>query len=52
MLTHMGHRGFGGEGWRRHREDRDGDRWGRDGGRSRDRFDRDGGPDQERSGRL
>jgi hypothetical protein len=52
MLTHMGHRGFGGEGWRRHREDRDGDRWGRDGGRGRDRFDRDGGPDQERSGRL
>jgi hypothetical protein len=48
MLTHMEHR-FGGEGWRRHRGERDGDR---DGGRGQDRFDRDGGPDQDRSGRL
>ncbi|MBR0938520.1 Spy/CpxP family protein refolding chaperone [Bradyrhizobium jicamae] len=56
MLTHMEGRGFGAEGWRRHRLERGMDRWER-GSRDHDRFDRDhfdhdGGPDQERSGRL
>jgi len=51
MLTHMEGRGFGAEGWRRHRLERGMDRW-EHGGLDRDRHDRDGGPDQERSGRL
>ena len=53
MLTHMEGRGFGAEGWRRHRFERGFDRWER-GGRSfdHDRRDRDDGGDQERSGRL
>jgi LTXXQ motif family protein len=51
LLTHREHQ-FGAEGWRRHREERGGDRWDNDGGRGHDRFDRDGGPDQDRSGRL
>ena len=51
MLTHMEGHGFGAEGWRRHRQERDGDRW-EHGDRDHRRFDRDGGPDQERSGRL
>ena len=46
MLTHMEGRGFGAEGWRRHRLERGMDRWER-GGRDR-HFDRDDGPDQER----
>lgn len=50
MLTHMEGRGFGSEGWRRHRLERDMDRWER-GGRDH-HFNRDDGPDQERSGRL
>ena len=50
MLTHMEGRGFGAEGWRRHRLERGMDRWER-GGRDH-HFDRDDGPDQERSGRL
>ncbi|MGF6306732.1 hypothetical protein ABIB82_000879 [Bradyrhizobium sp. i1.8.4] len=54
MLTHMEGRGFGAEGWRRHRLERGMDRWERGGrgGLDHDRFDRDDGPDQERSGRL
>ncbi|MFQ3457213.1 Spy/CpxP family protein refolding chaperone [Bradyrhizobium sp. UFLA01-814] len=53
MLTHMEGRGFGAEGWRRHRLERGMDRWERGGrGFDHDRFDRDDGPDQERSGRL
>ncbi|KWV57106.1 hypothetical protein AS156_03395 [Bradyrhizobium macuxiense] len=51
MLTHMEGRGFGAEGWRRHRLERGMDRWER-GGRGQDRDDHDGGPDRERSGRL
>ena len=51
MLTHMEGRGFGAEGWRRHRLERGMDRWER-GGRGQGRDDHDGGPDQERSGRL
>jgi hypothetical protein len=50
MLTHLEGRGFGAEGWRRHRFERGFDRWER-GGRGLD-HDRDGGGDQERSGRL
>ena len=50
MLTHMEGRGFGAEGWRRHRLERGMDRW-EHGGRDH-HFDRDDGPDQERSGRL
>ncbi|MGN1286595.1 MAG: Spy/CpxP family protein refolding chaperone [Bradyrhizobium sp.] len=53
MLTHMEGRGFGAEGWRRHRLERGMDRWEHGGrGMDHDRFDRDDGPDQERSGRL
>ena len=53
MLTHMEGRGFGAEGWRRHRLERGMDRWERGGrGFDHDRFDRDDGPDQERSGQL
>jgi LTXXQ motif family protein len=51
MLTHMEGRGFGAEGWRRHRMERGMDRWERNGRGGTDQ-DRDGGPDQERSGRL
>jgi hypothetical protein len=51
MLTHMEGRGFGAEGWRRHRMERGMDRWERNGRGGPDQ-DRDGGPDQERSGRL
>ncbi|MCC8963838.1 Spy/CpxP family protein refolding chaperone [Bradyrhizobium sp. Pear76] len=50
LLTHMEGRGFGAEGWRRHRLERGMDRWER-GGRDH-HFDHDDGPDQERSGRL
>jgi hypothetical protein len=53
MLTHLEGRGFGAEGWRRHRFERGFDRWERGGrGLDHDRYDRDGGGDQERSGRL
>jgi hypothetical protein len=52
LLTHMEGRGFGAEGWRRHRLERGMDRWEHGGGRDHEHFDRDGGPDQERSGRL
>lgn len=53
MLTHMEGRGFGAEGWRRHRLERGMDRWERGGrGSDHDRFDHDDGSDQERSGRL
>ncbi len=53
MLTHMEGRGFGAEGWRRHRLERGMDRWEHGGrGFDHDRFDRDDGPDQDRSGRL
>jgi LTXXQ motif family protein len=54
MLTHMEHHRFGGEEWRRHREERGGDRWDRDGDRDHERFgrDRDRGSDEDRSGRL
>jgi hypothetical protein len=47
ILTHMGHRFGGGEGWRHrgfeHGMDRDRDDGGRDRGFDRDRYDRDGG---------
>ncbi|MBR0869370.1 Spy/CpxP family protein refolding chaperone [Bradyrhizobium tropiciagri] len=53
MLTHLESRGFGAEGWRRHRFERGFDRWERGGrGPDRDRYDHDRGGDQERSGRL
>ena len=53
LLTHLEGRGFGAEGWRRHRFERGFDRWERGGrGFDHDRYDRDGGGDQERSGRL
>ncbi|MCA6122125.1 Spy/CpxP family protein refolding chaperone [Bradyrhizobium sp. WSM 1704] len=53
MLTHLEGRGFGAEGWRRHRFERGFDRWERGGrGYDRDRYDHDRDGDQERSGRL
>ncbi len=48
MLTHMEGRGFGAEGWRRHRLERGMDRWER-GGRDRHASTATTGRDQERS---
>ncbi len=52
VLTHMGHRFGGGEGWRNRGLDRDRDDGGRDRGYDRNRYDRDGGPDRGGPERL
>ena len=59
ILTHMGHRFGGGEGWRNRgsergmeRFDRDRDDGGRDRSYGRDRYDHDGGPDKDAPERL
>ena len=58
FLTHMGHGFGGGMGWRHHRFDRGGDRFGRDrdrfdhGNQDRDRDDSGGQHDDQESGQL